>query len=52
MKCGVTSVKLGWHLHQLDVKNALLQDNLHKEVYTLPPSGFVFKGDENKVFLP
>ena len=39
----------GWYVHQLDIKTAFLNGDLHEEVYVMQPHAFVQKGQENKV---
>ena len=39
----------GWNVHQLDIKTAFFNGDLHEEVYVTQPCGFVQKGPENKV---
>ena len=39
----------GWNVHQLDIKIAFLNGDLHEEVYVTQPRGFVQKGKENMV---
>lgn len=37
-------------IHQIDVKIALLNEDLDKEVYMVQPKGFVVHGQEHKVY--
>ena len=39
----------GWDLHQLDIKNAFLHEDLAKEVYMEQPLGFVAQGEIGRV---
>ena len=54
----MTSVRLfislaathNWDLHQLDIKNVFLHDDLQEEVYIEQPPGFVAQGEIGKVY--
>ena len=37
-------------IHQMDVKTALLNGDLEKEIYMLQPEGCITLGQENKIF--
>ena len=38
-----------WHIHQMDIKLAFLNDVLDEEIYMEQPQGFIVAGMENKV---
>ena len=40
----------GWHLHQMDVKNTFMQDDLEEQVYMVQPRGFQFDMNMSDVF--
>ena len=51
----LTSIRLvisphGWDLHQLDIKNVFLHENLVEEVYMEQPLRFVAKGEIGRVY--
>ena len=45
----VIVVAKGWEVHQMDVKNAFLHDDLSKEIYMEQPQGFI--KDSSLVYL-
>lgn len=49
--CSICSLAAhyGWNIHQMDIKIAFLNGDLHEDVYVLQPHGFVQIGKENKV---
>lgn len=36
-----TAVSQGWPLHQIDVKNSFLHDNVKEDIFMAPPTGIV-----------
>jgi hypothetical protein len=43
------TTQFGWKVHQMDIKSAFLNGDLHEEVYTEQPKGFVVEGKEKLV---
>ena len=41
--------KMNWPIHQMDIKSAFLNGDLHEEIYMDQPPIFVKKGSENLV---
>ena len=40
----------GWDLHQLDIKNVFLHEDLVEDVYMEQPPGFVAQGEIGRVY--
>ena len=40
------AIHYGWNVHQLDIKIAFLNGDLHEEVYVSQPHGFTQEGKE------
>jgi transposase InsO family protein len=43
------AAKEGMHIHQMDVKTAFLNGDMHRDVYMMQPKGFEQAGAKNKV---
>ena len=41
--------KMNWPIHQMDVKSAFLNGDLHEEIYMAQPPGFIKEGSEHLV---
>lgn len=46
----VVDAQKGWSVYQFDVKSAVLHGELNEDVYVEQPSGYVRKGEEQKVY--
>ena len=46
----VVAATWGWHLHQMDVKNAFLQGDLEEHLFMVQPHGFQSKMNKSIVF--
>ena len=42
------AAQFGWKVHQIDVKSAFLNGDLHEEVYMTQPPGFKVAGKEHR----